>query len=120
MEIEPKDPPGHAARKLRLHLAEVKRLSDLGYTIKQIRQAFCEAGVVIGLGTVQREVAKLKKSPARATASTLPIKQKTAQQSDPQPSPAPVKYVSADEFFARAIATGMDNPLFNRKKVPPP
>lgn len=117
MEFEPTEPPGRANRKLLLHLAQVKRLRELGYTIKQIRQAFCQAGVVIGWGTVQREVARLNKSPPRATTGTLQATQKASQPS--QPSVAPTlsgtdqpQRVDVAAFFATAV----DNPLINRKR----
>lgn len=106
MDIQPVDPPGRPNRKLRAHLDVVKRLHEQGYSIGAIRKAFCEAGVVIGWSTVQREVARLSRVPT----TTPPAAPETEHVTAPTPSP---KRVDVAEFFASAV----DNPLIKRKQA---
>lgn len=113
MEMKRNDPPGRSNRKLRGYLSEITELHREGYTIAGICKVLCDAGIVIGWSTVQREVARLNKSPATTTTNTpqaspidatpgtesvLPVQQKPATQAD------------VERFFS----THISNPLLKK------
>ncbi|WP_144290090.1 hypothetical protein [Ideonella sp. A 288] len=55
MQLNPKQPPGHAKRKALRYANEVHRLRAEGHTLEAIRQALLDAGVSVSVSTVWRE-----------------------------------------------------------------
>ena len=69
MKLVPKEPPGRSTRKARGFAPDMRELRVQGYTFEAIREALAAAGVHVSKATVQREVARLAKSPANAVAA---------------------------------------------------
>lgn len=117
MKLKPNEPPGHARRKLRGMVSEIKRLREAGHSIRVIHQALKDAGVEVAWSSVQREVARLALTP---TPQKQKPKSKTQQGRTTEGSKSkkghlePVKpaTVDVDGFFDDHNT----NPLFKRKK----
>lgn len=58
-----RDAPGRSNRKARAFVAEIARLRAEGHGLVAIQQALADAGVVVGVSTVRREVMRLGKAP---------------------------------------------------------
>lgn len=69
MKLVPREPPGRSTRKARGFAPDMRELRAQGYTFEAIREALAAAGVHVSNATVQREVARLAKSPATAEAA---------------------------------------------------
>jgi len=69
MKLVPKEPPGRRTRKARGFAPDMRELRAQGYTFEAIREALAAAGVHVSKATVQREVARMAKSPANAVAA---------------------------------------------------
>lgn len=115
MELKPTEPPGHARRKLRGLVSEIARLRAEGYTIRAIHEALAAAGVHVGWGTVQREVARLAKpspaaTPARQPAARPATPSEAGKPASPGASSRPV--VDVDRYFDQHTT----NPLFRKQK----
>lgn len=55
MRLQPRNPPGHAGRKARRYVNDIRNLRAEGHTYETIRQALLDAGVSVSLSTVRRE-----------------------------------------------------------------
>ena len=114
MELKPTEPPGHARRKLRGLVSEIARLRAEGYTIRAIHEALAAAGVQVGWGTVQREVARLAKpspaAPARQPAARPAMPSEAGKPASPGASSRPA--VDVDSYFDQHTT----NPLFRKQK----
>ena len=55
MRLHPRNPPGHARRKARRYVSDIRNLREEGHTYETIRQALLDAGVSVSLSTVRRE-----------------------------------------------------------------
>jgi hypothetical protein len=55
MRLHPRNPPGHAGRKARRYVNDIRNLREEGHTYETIRQALLDAGVSVSLSTVRRE-----------------------------------------------------------------
>jgi hypothetical protein len=58
MPLQPRRPPGHGKRKALCHTADILRLRAEGYSLSAIREALEDAGVLVSISTVRREVLK--------------------------------------------------------------
>ena len=55
MRLHPRNPPGHAGRKARRYVNDIRNLRAEGHTYETIRQALLDAGISVSLSTVRRE-----------------------------------------------------------------
>ena len=55
MRLQPRNPPGHAKRKARRYVNDIRNLRAEGHTYETIRLALLDAGVSVSLSTVIRE-----------------------------------------------------------------
>jgi hypothetical protein len=80
-KLVPRRPPGRSSRKARAFAEEIGRLRAEGYTYELIREALADAGVIVGLSTVHREVTRWRLSARSAAPSdaTLPPGQPTCR-----------------------------------------
>ena len=62
MKLEPKRPPGRPNRKALAFEAEIAHLRSKGYPCAAIWEALLDAGLMLSLSAVKREVARLRKS----------------------------------------------------------
>jgi hypothetical protein len=111
MSLQTRRPPGHGKRKALTYAADIVSLRDQGHSYSAIREALEDAGVVVSISTVRREVLKgtsataaLKSAveapasrPGLATRSkaTSPV---TAPHPVPSTTPLPGKAI-AEEFM---------------------
>jgi phosphoribosylcarboxyaminoimidazole (NCAIR) mutase len=58
MSLQTRRPPGHAKRKALTYAAEIVSLRVQGHTLSAIREALEDAGVLVSISTVRREVLK--------------------------------------------------------------
>jgi hypothetical protein len=56
MNLQPRRPPGHAKRKALTYTADIVDLRCKGYSYSAIREALEDAGVLVSISTVRREV----------------------------------------------------------------
>lgn len=64
MSLQTRRPPGHGKRKALSYSAEILRLRAAGHSMSAIREALEDAGVVVSVSTVRREVLKAASAPA--------------------------------------------------------
>lgn len=64
MSLQTRRPPGHANRKALTHAADIASLRAQGHSLSAIREALEDAGVLVSISTVRREVLKAKSSSA--------------------------------------------------------
>ena len=112
MKLTPRDPPGHARRKLRGLVPEIERLRNEGHTIDAIHQALLDVGIQVSWAAVQRETARLKKAPSTILKSNVQLDTSAvSSHTDTTIPPAPVATVEVDSFFVQHNT----NPLFRKK-----
>ena len=58
MSLQPRRPPGHGKRKALSYTGEILSLRGLGHSYSAIREALEDAGVLVSISTVRREVLK--------------------------------------------------------------
>lgn len=58
MSLRPRRPPGNAKRKALAFTAEIVSLRGAGHSLSAIREALEDAGVLVSISTVRREVLK--------------------------------------------------------------
>ncbi|MBN8490778.1 MAG: hypothetical protein J0M00_05030 [Burkholderiales bacterium] len=68
MSLKTRRPPGHAKRKALTYAADIVRLRVQGHSLSAIREALEDAGVLVSISTVRREVLR----GASATAALEP------------------------------------------------
>jgi hypothetical protein len=64
MSLQTRRPPGHAKRKALTFAAEILSLRAEGHSYSAIREALEDAGVLVSISTVRREVVKGASTPA--------------------------------------------------------
>ncbi len=112
MEMKRNDPPGRSNRKLRGYLSEITELHREGYTIAGICKVLCDAGIVVGWSTVQREVARLNKSPATNTPQTSPVDTTPGTESVLPVTKKQATQADVERFFS----THISNPLLKKPR----
>ena len=60
MSLQTRRPPGHAKRKALSYAADIVNLRSQGHSYSAIREALEDAGVLVSISTVRREVLKGK------------------------------------------------------------
>lgn len=111
MSLQTRRPPGHAKRKALTYSADIVSLRSQGHSYSAIREALEDAGVLVSISTVRREVLKgtsitaafkpaieapaLPFSLATRCKATRPV---TAPQPAPSTAPLPGKAI-AEEFM---------------------
>ena len=110
MSLQTRRPPGHAKRKALSYAADIVSLRSQGHSYSAIREALEDAGVLVSISTVRREVLKgtsitaAFKPAIEAPASpfSLATRSKASPVTAPQPAPStaplPGKAI-ADEFM---------------------
>jgi hypothetical protein len=58
MSLQTRRPPGHAKRKALAYSADILSLRRAGHSLAAIREALEDAGVLVSISTVRREVLK--------------------------------------------------------------
>ena len=58
MSLQTRRPPGHGKRKALTYTADILRLRGAGHSLAAIREALEDAGVLVSISTVRREVLK--------------------------------------------------------------
>ena len=111
MSLQTRRPPGHAKRKALTYAADIVSLRVQGHTFSAIREALEDAGVLVSISTVRREVLKgmsTTAAPKAAAAAPVPhvdlacrgkaINPVTAPDPAPCATPLPGKAI-AEEFM---------------------
>lgn len=111
MSLQPRRPPGHGKRKALSYAADIVSLRGQGHSYAAIREALEDAGVLVSISTVRREVLKgtletaALKSAVEALASQLGLATRgkgaspvTATHPAPSTTPLPGKAI-AEEFM---------------------
>jgi hypothetical protein len=70
--LQPRRPPGHAKRKALAYAGDVLRLRCAGHTYSAIREALQDAGVLVSLSTVRREVLRGGPPPVLCPTPSMP------------------------------------------------
>jgi len=76
MSLQTRRPPGHGKRKALTYAADIVSLRDQGHSYSAIREALEDAGVLVSISTVRREVLK----GTSATAALKPAVEAPASQ----------------------------------------
>jgi hypothetical protein len=111
MSLQTRRPPGHAKRKALSYATDIVNLRCQGHSYSAIREALEDAGVLVSISTVRREVLKgtstaaalkpavdasaLHVGPATRGKATSPV---TAPHPAPTTTPLPGKAI-AEEFM---------------------
>lgn len=96
MPLQPRRPPGHGKRKALCHTADILRLRADGYSLSAIREALEDAGVLVSISTVRREVLKgMAAEPALQPTVTPAPSQPTVAPPRREPRRSPVKLAEA-------------------------
>lgn len=118
MPLQARRPPGHANRKVLDFAADIRDLRAQGHSLSAIREALADAGMVVSISTVRREVlraAQLVASPV-ATAPARPAQPTTrapvAQAVPVADHAGPLKGKAIAEAFVRSHPI---NPLFRKE-----
>lgn len=111
MSLQTRRPPGHGKRKALTYAADIVSLRGQGHSYSAIREALEDAGVLVSISTVRREVLKGTSnaaalrpavdapSPPLALATRSKAKSPvTAPQPAPSTAPLPGKAI-AEEFM---------------------
>lgn len=64
MSLQTRRPPGHAKRKALTYTTDIHSLRALGHSYSAIREALEDAGVLVSISTVRREVLRGATAPA--------------------------------------------------------
>lgn len=108
MSLQPRRPPGHAKRKALAYSADILNLRRAGHSLSAIREALEDAGILVSISTVRREVLKgASTTPACKPAPSAPqspgdnsVRRAAADVPSPVPHPAP----AAAPLPGRAVA----------------
>jgi hypothetical protein len=74
VSLQPRRPPGHGNRKALAFARDIVRLRGEGHSLAAIRDALADAGVIVSISTIHREVQRREAAPALALpAGTSPI-----------------------------------------------
>jgi hypothetical protein len=107
MSLQPRRPPGHAKRKALTYAADIVSLRAQGHTYSAIREALEDAGVLVSISTVRREVlngmstAAVRKPATGVSAHQVGL---TSRVKTLSPVPAPHPVPSATPLPGKAIA----------------
>lgn len=120
--LRPRRPPGHRKRRALAYAQDILRLRGEGHTYDAIREALQDAGVVVSISTVRREVLRGDARPASwAPVPAEPPIQRLAgaQPALPQAAPNPLPTTllqgrAVAEAFMRSRPT---NHLFAKEPV---
>src|SRR4051794_16233324 len=107
MSLQTRRPPGHAKRKALTYAVDIVNLRGQGHSYSAIREALEDAGVLVSISTVRREVLKgvstsADTKPAVAVHATSPlgltgcstaVRPVTAPRLAPGPAPLPGKAI---------------------------
>ena len=132
MSLQTRRPPGHAKRKALAYTAEILRLRADGHTLSAIRDALEDAGVMVSISTVRRELLKGAAAAAIGHATAALTKSPDLRQpgatlvpraapngaiaiSHPTPPATPLPGKAIAEAFMRDRPT---NPLFLKEHSP--
>ncbi|MBE2244940.1 MAG: hypothetical protein IAE86_19455 [Burkholderiaceae bacterium] len=116
MSLQARRPPGHAKRKALTYAADIVSLRSQGHSYSAIREALEDAGVLVSISTVRREVLKgtstavALKPAVDAPASQLSLTMRgkpTSPLTAPRPasSTAPLPGKAIAEEFMRGRST---------------
>lgn len=118
MSLQTRRPPGHGKRKALTYSADIVSLRGQGHSYAAIREALEDAGVLVSISTVRREVLK----GASTTAALTPVVEAPASQPGlatrskagstvtaphPAPSTAPLPGKAIAEEFMRGRSTNI-------------
>jgi hypothetical protein len=116
MSLQTRRPPGHGKRKALTYAADIVNLRGQGHSYSAIREALEDAGVLVSISTVRREVLKgTSTTPALKPAVEGPASQpglatrskatSPVTVSQPAPSTAPLPGKAIAEEFMRGRST---------------
>lgn len=116
MSLQTRRPPGHGKRKALTYAADIVSLRDQGHSYSAIREALEDAGVLVSISTVRREVLKgtlataALKSAVEAPASRPGLTTRSKATSPvtvphPVPSTTPLPGKAIAEEFMRGRST---------------
>jgi hypothetical protein len=120
MSLQTRRPPGHAKRKALTYAADIISLRVQGHSFAAIREALEDAGVLVSISTVRREVLKGVSTtavPKPAAAPSGPYVDLTNRGKSVRPVPAPDLALGGTPLPGKAIAEEFmrgrpTNPLF--------
>ncbi len=111
MSLQTRRPPGHGKRKALTYAADIVSLRAQGHTFSAIREALQDAGVLVSISTVRREVLKGVSTTAVPKLAAVPsgppvgltnrgkaVSPVTAPDAAPAATPLPGKAI-AEEFM---------------------
>lgn len=111
MSLQTRRPPGHAKRKALIYATDIIRLRGEGHTYSAIREALEDAGVLVSISAVRREVLKATSTAPVAEAVTARLRPRVgpenrvmavtpvaAPDAAPDTTPLPGKAI-AEEFM---------------------
>jgi hypothetical protein len=107
MSLQPRRPPGHGKRKALTYAADIVSLRGQGHSYSAIREALEDAGVLVSISTVRREVLKgTSTADARKPAVDAPAPQLSlatrGKVTNPATAPRPAS--STTQLPGKAIA----------------
>jgi hypothetical protein len=116
MSLQTRRPPGHGKRKALTYSADIVNLRSQGHSYSAIREALEDAGVLVSISTVRREVLKgtsitaAFKPAIEAPASPFSLATRSkatspVTASQPAPSTAPLPGKAIAEEFMRGRST---------------
>jgi hypothetical protein len=116
MSLQTRRPPGHGKRKALTYAADIIRLRGQGHSYSAIREALEDAGVLVSISTVRREVLKgtsataAPKPAVEPPASLLGVATRSKADSPvasphPAPSTTPLPGKAIAEEFMRGRST---------------
>ena len=73
MSLQTRRPPGHAKRKALTYAADILGLRAQGHSYSAIREALEDAGVLVSISTVRREVLKGMSTTAVPKPAAMPM-----------------------------------------------
>jgi hypothetical protein len=112
MRLHPRNPPGHAGRKARRYVNDIRNLREEGHTYETIRQALLDAGVSVSLSTVRREANR----PPTQWELDHAQAERAASEDAPAPSAAP-ESVTAPQALGATTAPS-SGPTFGNSAEP--
>lgn len=74
MPLQARRPPGHAKRKALTYAADIVSLRSQGHSLLAIREALEDAGVLVSISTVRREVLRCASSTSVLTPAAAPAR----------------------------------------------
>jgi hypothetical protein len=118
MNLQTRRPPGHAKRKALTYTADIVGLRIQGHTYSAIREALEDAGVLVSISTVRREVLQgmsttaVPKPAVAAPAAQVHLTSRakaaspgSAPRPAPDTTPLPGKGIAAEFMHGRSTNT---------------